>query len=97
MGEAGAEGIFPLKRGKDGKLGVSAEGAGGGVANITVNIIGAPQQPKVQQRNDGNGNFSIDVIFDSIKSALTKDIRSEGPFAQTMQAQYGLNRAAGAR
>lgn len=97
MGEAGAEGIFPLKRGKDGKLGVSADGVGGAGANVTVNIIGAPQQPKVQQRNDGNGNLSIDVIFDSIKSALTKDIRSEGPFAQTMQAQYGLNRAAGAR
>lgn len=30
MGEAGPEGIFPLKRGPDGKLGVSASGAGGG-------------------------------------------------------------------
>lgn len=28
-GEAGAEGIFPLKRGRDGKLGVAAQGVGG--------------------------------------------------------------------
>ena len=34
MGEAGAEAILPLKRGSNGKLGVSMEGGGGGV---TVN------------------------------------------------------------
>jgi len=32
MGEAGPEAIMPLKRGKDGKLGVTAEGGG----NVTV-------------------------------------------------------------
>lgn len=37
MGEAGPEGIFPLKRGRDGKLGVSAEGAGGST-NVTINV-----------------------------------------------------------
>tara|TARA_A100001391_G_scaffold36544_1_gene20043 strand:+ start:2667 stop:4733 length:2067 start_codon:yes stop_codon:yes gene_type:complete len=36
MGEAGPESIMPLKRGKDGKLGVIAHGAG--VGNITVNV-----------------------------------------------------------
>ena len=36
MGEAGPEGILPLKRGKDGKLGVIANG--GGVGNIVVNV-----------------------------------------------------------
>jgi len=36
MGEAGPEGILPLKRGKDGKLGVIAQGGGG--TNITVNV-----------------------------------------------------------
>ena len=35
-GEAGAEGILPLKRGRDGKLGVIANG--GGVGNIVVNV-----------------------------------------------------------
>lgn len=36
MGEAGPEAILPLKRGRDGKLGVAA-GSGGGT-NITVNV-----------------------------------------------------------
>lgn len=36
-GEAGTEGILPLKRGKDGKLGVNAAGMGGGV-NIVQHI-----------------------------------------------------------
>lgn len=92
MGEAGAEGIFPLKRGKDGKLGVSADGMGGG--GVIVNIIGSSQQPQVQQSRDANGNISLDIIFDKIKSSLVKDLRTEGQFAQSLQSQYGLNRAA---
>ena len=36
MGEAGPEGILPLKRGRDGKLGVIAQGGAG--TNITVNV-----------------------------------------------------------
>ena len=36
MGEAGPEGILPLKRGKDGKLGVISQG--GGIGNIVVNV-----------------------------------------------------------
>ena len=36
MGEAGAEAIMPLKRGRDGKLGVASQG--GGVGNISVNV-----------------------------------------------------------
>lgn len=41
--EAGPEGIFPLKRGRDGKLGISAEGAGGVVVQnyYTIDARGA--------------------------------------------------------
>jgi len=38
MGEAGPEAILPLKRGRDGKLGVQA--GGGNPVNITVNVSG---------------------------------------------------------
>jgi len=34
MGEAGPEAVMPLKRGRDGKLGVAAEG---GAGNVTIN------------------------------------------------------------
>jgi len=36
MGEAGAEAVLPLKRGRDGKLGVMSQG--GGSTNIVVNV-----------------------------------------------------------
>ena len=35
-GEAGYEGILPLRRGPNGRLGVESYGAGGGVVNINV-------------------------------------------------------------
>lgn len=97
MGEAGPEAILPLRRGANGKLGVQSDGYGA-MPIVNVNIIGASSQPQVSQpTRDGNGNLSIDVIFDAITGSLTKDIRSEGNFAQVLQNQYGLNRAAGAR
>lgn len=37
MGERGAEAIMPLARGPDGRLGVAAQGAGGGM-NVTFNV-----------------------------------------------------------
>lgn len=53
MGEAGMEGIFPLERGADGKLGVKAIGGyGGGIAvnvNVTVNSDGSTQKQTTSQ------------------------------------------------
>jgi phage-related minor tail protein len=37
-GEAGPEAILPLSRGTDGRLGVRAEGGGGGSLNVTFNV-----------------------------------------------------------
>lgn len=64
--------------------------------NVQVNIINAPSQPKVETKTDGRGNQSINVIFDAIKNNMIKDIASEGPLAQILQNQYGLNRNSGA-
>lgn len=38
MGEAGPEAVMPLMRGRDGKLGVQAQGGGGAVINHSTNI-----------------------------------------------------------
>ena len=38
MGEAGSEAVMPLARGPDGRLGVSAAGAGPRPVQVTVNI-----------------------------------------------------------
>ncbi|HRF08490.1 MAG TPA: hypothetical protein PL193_07590 [Xanthobacteraceae bacterium] len=58
-GEAGTEGIFPLKRTRDGQLGVIAAGAGGASLQQTVlvNNYGA----EVDQRTNDNGDLEITV------------------------------------
>jgi len=51
MGEAGPEAIMPLKRGTDGKLGVAADGSGGGVTNIfNTTINPGPNQSPADAR-----------------------------------------------
>ena len=93
MGEAGAEGIFPLKRGPDGKLGVSADGSG-----VTVNVINnSGAQASTQQRSDGRGNKIIDVLIEQTKNAIAGDISSgNGAIPAALAGSYGLKRGAGA-
>lgn len=90
MGEAGPEAILPLKRGADGKLGVSA----GGAPNITVNVYneGAADgyQATAQTRANGAG-FDIDVF---IVKAIQQDQRRNGPITQGFANTFGLNRSA---
>jgi hypothetical protein len=47
-GEAGVEAVMPLKRGRDGKLGV-ASGGGGQSSNITVIVQGGQSAPDVRR------------------------------------------------
>jgi lambda family phage tail tape measure protein len=49
MGEAGPEAIMPLKRGKNGKLGVASEGGGGGGNTYVTNNISAVDAKSVAQ------------------------------------------------
>lgn len=48
-GEAGVEAVMPLKRGSDGKLGVSAGNSGGPRHNITVVVQGNQAAPDVRR------------------------------------------------
>jgi len=94
MGEAGYEGIFPLKRGRDGKLGVSAEGVGG--TNVYINIQESSSRGgEVEERQTGDESF-ITVFVDRIKSGIASDIRNgRGAVTMSLENTYGLNRAAG--
>jgi len=49
MGEAGPEAIMPLRRGPDGKLGVSMTGGGGNTSNITVNVAPTTERRSAMQ------------------------------------------------
>lgn len=86
-GEAGNEGILPLKRGADGKLGVTASGMGS--SGTVVNIFNqGNDQVETNTRQDANGSSVIDVY---IKKAVAEGIAS-GQFDKAMGTTYGLRR-----
>lgn len=97
MGEAGPEAILPLKRGSDGKLGVSMNSTGGN--NVVVNVHEAPgTQARVQQGTDAQGNMTLDIIVEQIEGKMASNLaRGRSQIGNTMENVYGLNRAAGAR
>jgi lambda family phage tail tape measure protein len=71
FGEAGPEAIIPLKRGPDGRLGVSAAGGGNAPPNVAINLInqGGEQMQaaqKGQPRFDGE-QWVIDVVLNKAR------------------------------
>lgn len=78
MGEAGAEAILPLKRGADGRLGVAANGAMGGMTiNIDVDATGSPKT----SGNPGNAKALGDAIGAAVQQELIKQKRPGGLLA----------------
>jgi hypothetical protein len=86
MGEAGPEGILPLRRDSQGNLGVIAQGGPDGVEINIHNYSGQPVEQR--QRQAGDGRTMIDLIFGAVKA----DLRQGGELAQTFQGTYGLSR-----
>lgn len=73
MGEAGAEGIFPLKRGRDGKLGISAEG--GASTNVTINVDASGTRT---EGDAGAGRELGRKIESAVRSVLMAEKRNGG-------------------
>lgn len=67
MGEAGPEAILPLRRGKDGKLGVASEGGGG---NFTINVAAGVQRNELMT--------ALQMMRDSIRSEFNVKLRGLG-------------------
>ncbi len=95
MGEAGEEAVMPLRRGRDGRLGVSAGGlgaandnsAGGGA--VTVNIYNAPSgsdpQTSVSRTNNGT---QVDIMFkNAVTGLMVDDASRNGPISQAMTSR----------
>ncbi len=91
MGEAGPEAIMPLRRGADGKLGVS-----GGGNNVTVNVFEAPgTKTNVQQEQGADGQLNIKVVVEQLYGMMGRDISRGTGLAPMIERRYGLNRVAG--
>ncbi|MBT60566.1 MAG: hypothetical protein CMA63_03305 [Euryarchaeota archaeon] len=76
MGEAGAEAILPLKRGRSGNLGV--ESLGGGSTNVSVNVDASGSS--VQGDNETGQQFG-EAIATAIQLEIVKQKRSGGLLA----------------
>ena len=76
MGEAGAEAILPLKRGRSGNLGV--ESSGGGSTNVSVNVDASGTS--VQGDNETGQQFG-EAIATAIQLEIVKQKRSGGLLA----------------
>ena len=74
MGEAGPEAIIPLKRGRDGKLGV----AGGGGTSVVVNVDAKGTNV---QGNSGQGEQLGRAISQAVQAELVKQKRPGGLLA----------------
>jgi len=75
MGEAGPEAIIPLKRGRDGKLGVAG---GGGTTNVVVNVDASGSRV---QGDQGNGAALGRAISQAVQAELVKQKRPGGLLA----------------
>lgn len=91
MGEMGAEGILPLKRGANGRLGVEASFSGKpSGSTVNVNVIDQRRsgaEPEVKETRDSQGNRQISVLIkDVVKTGF-----AEGAFDRQMKA-FGVSR-----
>jgi hypothetical protein len=76
MGEAGPEAILPLRRGSDGRLGVSSNGGGGTVVNVSVDANGSAVQ------GDSNRGEQLGrVVAQAVQQELIKQKRPGGLLA----------------
>lgn len=78
MGEAGAEAIMPLKRGRGGRLGVEAEGIA-----PTVNVI---NNTNSQIETVSRPNNEVDIIVREVNSVLNSP-RSDTAFGSALSRQ----------
>ena len=102
MGEAGTEGIFPLKRGRDGRLGVAAVGGGRGGLEVHVHN-NAGVRVQTEQDEDGKLHILLEQVTERAANLgaqrghakVISDIRRGGAAHQAISSTYGVSRSAG--
>ena len=75
-GEAGAEGVLPLRRDSRGRLGVMAQSSGS-TGSVSISIInqGQPMQVTSQRQSKGaDGGMNVELMVRSVEDALADNI-----------------------
>lgn len=93
MGEAGPEAVMPLKRMRNGRLGVETSGEG---VNVPINIevvneTGQSTKAEARQQRNNDGGMDVTVY---IRQVVAQDIirGNGGMVAQAIQGVYGVKR-----
>ena len=81
---------MPLTRGANGKLGVIAQGGGGGTVVQIIN--NHPNAQISQTKTNQNGQDLVMVMIDQVKGAIVDDFARGGPVSDGLQNNYGLSR-----
>ena len=84
-GEAGEEGLLPLKRTSSGDLGVNATGLGGGGGTVVNVFAPAGSQVETKRRRTQGGGETIDVIIDK---SVARAIRGRGETRGAMEEVF---------
>jgi phage-related minor tail protein len=92
-GEAGPEGILPLRRDSKGNLGVIAANSNkGGGGNVVVNVINNTNtKATTTERTDSNGGKTIEVMIDEM---VAKKVGQSGSKTnRAIQQNFGISQA----
>lgn len=89
MGEAGPEAIMPLRRGPDGRLGVS--GGGGGDVQVIVNDMRSNAQSAAIETETGTGPGGMRQIRIMVRDEIRRSMAA-GEFDRTLQSNFGVGR-----
>ncbi len=90
FGEAGPEAIMPLKRGPDGRLGVSSSGSAQGVVVEINNYSGNRVEQREEKQTQPDGSVLRRMIIDIAAESL-----DNGQLGQVGKARYGWQESVG--
>lgn len=101
MGEAGPEAIMPLRRGRDGRLGVSAgyglpaaaPAPSAGPMQVTIHN-NAPAQVEAREVSDGAGGRKMEIV---INEAVGQAMSSAGPTRDALRSNFGAKQRVASR
>ena len=92
FGEAGPEAIMPLKRGSDGRLGVTASGGTGAVKIEWTNNGQQQEVQSAQAQSMPDGSMLIKLVTGEVKRDMAR-----GGFDAVMGQSFGIKRQGAAR
>jgi phage-related minor tail protein len=93
--EAGEpEAVMPLRRTRDGRLGVETTGGAAQGGGVQVNVYGASEQPRVRTRQNRDGT-QIDLLFGQFRDRLGEEVSNGVGLADPIGSRFGINPGAG--